>query len=237
MQELAPAKVRSRQSIRPDLLWRSRSNVESQPALRRAISTEWYSRFVGAMKVVLPSLAVLLVVLVAVWPYLEPDDTRFRIGYSKLSMMETGDPSAVNPRFLGTDDKNQIYSVTADLAKNLVQDATMIDLEMPKADILLEDGTWLVVTADAGVVNRPKETLDLIDKVTVYHDKGYEFTTERATVHLSDRSVTSTHPVQGQGPFGRTQSEGIQVIDKGEVVVFTGRSKVTLYPSAGAALK
>ncbi len=236
MQELAPAKVRTQQIVRPDLLWRGRPEL-SPPARLRSMPTAWYSRFVGAMKVVLPSLAVLLVFLVAVWPYLEPDESRFRIGYSKLSMMDTGDPSAVNPRFVGTDSKNQIYSVTADLAKNLVQDATVIDLEMPKADILLEDGSWLVVTADAGVVDRPKETLDLIDRVTVYHDKGYEFTTEKATVHLKERSITSTHPVQGQGPFGRTRSEGIEVIDKGEVVIFTGRSQVVLYPSAGQAYR
>lgn len=219
---------------RPERAWHHRPDLSLRP-LRPRWSTARYSRFVGVMKVVLPTIALLLVCMVAVWPYLEPDDFRFRIGFSKLDLTDAGDPSAINPRFLGTDKQNQIYSVTADLAKNLVQEAGTIELEMPKADILLKDGAWVVVTAETGLVNRGSETLELTDGVTVYHDKGYEFLTSRAMVYLNDRVVTSDQPVQGQGPFGRTSSEGIQVVDKGEVVFLTGRSKVVLYPNAAAA--
>ncbi len=199
---------------------------------QRARSTIHYSRFVRGMKILLPAIALVLIALVAVWPHLGSVETAFQIGYSKLSMVESGDPSAVNPRFVGTDKKKQIYTVTADLAKNLNEESPTIELEMPKADITLDDGTWVVVTADNGHIDRADETLELTNDVTVYHDKGYELLTSRAFVYLKDRVIFGDEPVRAQGSFGTINSEGFEVVDMGEVVFFTGRAKVVLYPNS-----
>ena len=225
------AKVRLMEAAR-----RGRAANLPRPQFRRRLSSVWYSRFVGVLRIVLPVIAVGLVALVLVWPYLEPQDNRFRIGYSRLTLSEGGDPSAVNPRFLGTDKKNQIYSITADVAKNLVQDAAKVELEMPKADITLQDGSWLVITADTGVYTRNAEDVELNGNVTVYHDGGYEFQTSSAQVDLGHGVISGFEPITGQGPFGHVSAEGFQVIDMGEgsfTIYFTGKSKVTLFPNVG----
>ncbi len=196
-----------------------------------------YSRFVTMMKVLLPVIALLLIVLVVVWPYLKLDDTRFSIGFTALKVGNVEDPAMINPRFQGADSDKQTFSITADIAKNLLNAEKSVELEMPKADISLDDGSWLVVTAKSGIYVRERETLTLNDSVNLFHDSGYEFRTESANIDLTKGTASGSVPVEGQGPFGNLQAEGFRLVDKGKTIFFTGKSKLTIYPGVGEQLK
>ena len=188
------------------------------------------------MKVLLPVVAGVLVLLVAIWPYLQTQDSRFRIGFSALKARETVNPSMVNARFVGTDEGNQPFSITADIAKNLLKNTSDVELEMPKADITLKDGSWLVVTAETGLYGRETQTLDLIGAVNLFHDSGYEIRTAKADVDLARGVAEGDAPVEGHGPFGELKAEGFRLEDKGRVIIFTGRSRLVIYPVLGMRL-
>ena len=203
----------------------------------RARQPKWYSRFVQMMKFLLPTVALLLIALILVWPYLKTEDIRFRISFAALTADQTEDPSIVNPRYIGIDKDNQSYSITADLARKLAQGSMTVELEMPKADITLEDGSWLVVTAENGVFKRTEKTLNLIGAVNPYHDSGYEFRTAKARIDLAKGIADGDTPIRGQGPFGDLQAEGFRLIDKGKTIIFTGKSKLVLYPGIRKPIK
>jgi len=198
---------------------------------------KWYSRFVQMMKVLLPAVALVLVALVLVWPYLRTEDLGFRISFAALTADETEDPSMVNPRYLGIDKDNQAFSITADLARKLATGPQSVELEMPKADITLEDGTWLVLTAENGLLRRVDKTLDLAGAVNLFHDSGYEFRTAKARVDLEKGTAAGNVAVRGQGPFGDLKGEGFRLIDKGKTIIFTGKAKLVIYPGAGKGTK
>ena len=101
---------------------------------------------------------------------------------------------------------------------------------MPKADITLDDGTWLVLTAKNGVFRQVKKTLDLTGAVNLFHDSGYEFQTSKAKIDLQKGLARGSAPVRGQGPFGELQGEGFRLLNKGKTIVFTGKSKLVIYP-------
>ena len=188
------------------------------------------------MKVVLPTVAGVLILLVGIWPYLQTQDSRFRIGFSALKARETANPSMMNARYVGTDEGNQPFSITADLAKNLLKNTSAVELEMPKADITLEDGSWLVLTAEAGLYGREAKTLGLIGAVNLFHDSGYEIRTAKADVDLARGIAEGDAPVEGHGPFGELKAEGFRLEDKGRVIVFTGRSRLVIHPELGTRL-
>ncbi len=198
---------------------------------------KWYSRFVQMMKVLLPVVAAFLIVLILVWPYLRSEDLRFRLSFAALTASQNEDPSIVNPRFLGIDKENQAYSITADLARNLTAGTPSVELEMPKADITLEDGTWLVLTAKNGIFRQAKKTLDLTGAVNLFHDSGYEFQTSKAEFDFKKGSARGSAAVRGQGPFGEMQGEGFRLLDKGKTIVFTGKSKLVIYPGIRKSAK
>lgn len=194
--------------------------------------TTWYSGFVRAMKIVLPAIALLLIVLIVAWPHLNVTDARFRIGFADMTVRVAEDPAMLNPRYVGSDKDNQPYSITADIARRLAESAENIELEAPKADILLKDNTWLVLSSNRGVYKREDEALDLLGSVILYHDSGYEFLTERAKIDLEKSAAEGQDPIRGQGPFGTIEAEGFRLVDRGKTIFFTGKSKLKVYPGA-----
>jgi len=143
----------------------------------------------------------------------------------------------VNPRFVGTDSENKPFSITADLARSQGSVTEKVELEMPKADITLDDGSWLVLTAESGVFAHRENTLDLEGSVNLFHDSGYEFRTEKAAINLDTGAATGNLPVEGQGAFGTLNAEGFKLVDKGRTIYFTGKSKLTLFPGAEKSSK
>lgn len=203
------------------------------PSRARPKHSAHYSRFVHAMKWLLPTVAAVLIAVILAWPYLRTEDLRFRISFAALTADQTEDPSMVNPRYLGIDNDDQAFSVTADLARKLAGGALSVELEMPKADITLNDGTWLVLTAENGVYQRTEQTLDLVGAVNLFHDSGYEFRTSKARIDLEKGRAVGDTAVYGQGPFGDLKAQGFDLLDKGKVIVFTGKSKLVIYPGMG----
>lgn len=189
-----------------------------------------YSRYVSWMKIILPGIALGLVALIFFWPQINVGDNRFSISFKGIQVTDTEDPSMINARFVGTDKKNQPFSITSDLAKNVIIGSSSIELEMPKADIGLKDGSWLVITADTGVYDQKGKTLSLLGKVNLFHDSGYEFNTEKAMIDLGNGLATSDTKITGQGPFGTLTSEGFRIENKGSRFIFTGKSKLVIQP-------
>ncbi len=190
-----------------------------------------YSRFVSAMKLILPAVAALLIALVAAWPHLQPQaDARFRLDFPTVSAHEAEEPAMVNARYHGVDKEMRPFTVSADIAKNLIRQDKSVELEMPKADVDLADGTWLVLTAETGIYSRVKKKLSLEGAVNLFHDTGYEFRTEKAHMDLDTGETVGPARVEGQGPFGDLEADGFRLLNKGRTIVFTGKSKLVIYP-------
>lgn len=192
-----------------------------------------YSRLVVLLKLLFPAVAAVLIMLVAVWPHLQPQDKRFRIGFKSAETQQAEEPSMVNARYHGTDKELQPFSISADLAKNLVSSDKAVELEMPKADISLKDGSWLVLTAESGLYSRTEKKLTLQGAVNLFHDSGYEFRTERSEVDLEQGIAEGRSRVEGQGPFGDLEGEGFRLLEKGRVIVLTGKSRLVIYQGIG----
>ncbi len=193
-------------------------------------SSVGYSRFVSFMKFILPAAALLLVVLVVVWPQFDFKNQRFGLQFTKLQATEGDVPAMVNARFVGSDRKEQPYTITADLARNLLFGGKSVELEMPKADITARDGSWIVLTANSGVYDQDSKKLGLEGSVKLFHDAGYEFNTKTAQIDLGLGNAESNSPVRGQGPFGQLEAQGFKLENKGQTIYFTGKSKLVIFP-------
>jgi lipopolysaccharide export system protein LptC len=191
-----------------------------------------YSRFANSMRFTLPLIACVIAITVIAWPQLGQKPKRFSLGVSKVTVNDGGGQQIVNPRFTGTDSDNRPFTVTADAATQVQTNPSEVDLSFPRADITLASGAWLAVSAQSGLFDRKAQSLALKGAVNLFHDTGYELRTASADVDLAAGVATGTDPVTGQGPFGSLKSTGFQIFDRGKRVIFSGKSRLILYPSA-----
>jgi lipopolysaccharide export system protein LptC len=199
---------------------------------RLPYSRSGYSRFVLLAKYVLPIVAGVVMMLVVVWPELKSKPEKFLLGLSDVKIETAGGQRVINARFTGVDSENRPFSITA---KSVVQAASKdngVQLTQPKADVTLAGDSWVAIAAPKGLFRRDAEILDLSGGVDVFHDDGYEFRTAEARLDFGKSTASGDKPIRGQGPFGTIEAEGFEIAGSGDSIVFTGKSRLLLYPDA-----
>ncbi len=199
---------------------RARAVPDAQAMARRRL-------VVRAAKRLLPGLALVLLALIVLWPEFERTEDRSRIAFRRSIQPRPEAVRVTAPRYQGIDELNRPYTVTADTAQQAGSEEVM-DLEAPRADILMTDGSWIYLQSAEGRYNRPADHLDLSGAVTIFHDNGTMLRTEAAAVELADGSAAGDTAVAAQGPFGTLTSEGFRLRERGAVVVFTGQAHAVL---------
>lgn len=202
---------------------------------RRAGGGQNYSRFVSAMKLLFPLLAGVLLLLIAIWPQIQGGVDQFRFSMTKLDKNDARDLSMVNTRYSGVDRQNRPFTITADVAREKPGATESIALEGPKADLTTNGGVWIALTAENGLYKSFEQTLDLTGNVELLQDRGNSFRTTSVHMDLAAGTAEGKEPISGQGPFGRIEAQGFRVLDKGNTIVFTGKTKLSVEPGAGRA--
>ena len=182
---------------------------------------------VGLAKRLLPVLALALLAAVVFWPEIEGNEDRSRVSFRRSAQTRPESLRVLSPRYQDVDELNRPYTVTARSAQQPGGEQ-LLDLDAPRADIVLTDGGWVFLSADTGRYDRPRHHLDLAGDVTIYHDNGTTLRTAEAAVEIEQGSASGNAPVAAQGPFGTLESEGFRLKDRGAVVVFTGRAHAIL---------
>ncbi len=182
---------------------------------------------VGLAKRLLPVLALALLALVVFWPEIEGNEDRSRVSFRRTAQTRAESLRVLSPRYQDVDELSRPYTVTARVAQQLGGEQ-ILDLEAPRADMVLTDGGWIFLSADAGRYDRPRHHLDLAGDVTIFHDNGTTLRTPEASVEIEAGTASGDAPVAAQGPFGTLESEGFRLKERGAVVVFTGRARAVL---------
>ncbi len=178
-------------------------------------------------KWLLPLAGVALLVGIAVWPELDRMEDRARVSFRRVLQAQPDAVRMVEPRYQGLDEQNRPFTVTADVAAQTDR-PDIVELERPRADILLTDGSWVLLESRDGRFDKASNRLDLSGEVTLWQDGGNMLVTEAAVIDLKEGSAGGDRPVAAQGPFGTLVSEGFRLTERGHVVVFTGRARAML---------
>ena len=190
--------------------------------------------FRSLMKLMLPLGAAALVIIVVVWPYLGGREDGIPLSFASIGLGLDEKVFMTNARYMGSDDNDQPYTLTAELIAEEEGVDNPIRLAKPQADIMMNNGSWLALTADSGVLNRDSEQLVLVGAVNFFSDSGYEFRTRRAEINLGSIRVHGEEPIEGQGPFGTLYADSFRLENQGKSLFFEGHVRVTYYPNSGA---
>jgi lipopolysaccharide export system protein LptC len=189
-----------------------------------------HGRVARFVRIALPLVALGLAGLIFAWSRIDPIIEKIHISDTEQAPQEIDTVTMENARFAGVDAQNRSFNVTAVRAVQSADDSNHIDLQQPKGDIVLASGAKVAVQSDTGGLQRDTQILDLVGKVMLTQDQGYEFHTTKARIDLNARTAAGDAPVEGHGPQGEIQAEGFDILDGGTRVIFRGRSRALLQP-------
>lgn len=228
-------------SARPDLETSEQGRRGPMPELaapRRVFKRKRRNGLILTLKLTLPLIALSCVGYIYYWwrqaPVIHPTEV-----LSDAKQQSSSDVKLQKVQYNGVDANNRPFSITAESASQPqtpaaapapAGDASIVNLEKLVADMTMGDGAWVAVTADNGVYHRDAGTVDLSGNVTLFHDTGLSFETDAATVDLKNDWARGDQPVEGQNAEGQLASQGFEVRDNGQTIVFTGRAYLKLFP-------
>jgi lipopolysaccharide export system protein LptC len=130
----------------------------------------------------------------------------------------------------GRDDRGRPFNITAVSASHTNGDDRHISLKKPLADITTSSGAYVALAANDSILDRDAGLMSLTGDVTLFHDTGLSFQTDRATINLTDRTAEGNDVVKGQNGDGELISQGFRVRDDGDTIEFTGKAYMKIYP-------
>jgi lipopolysaccharide export system protein LptC len=196
--------------------------------VRLRLGSDRYSRRVALLKRALPAIGAALLLMVAAWPRLTPLFDSVRHSFAAIDLREARELKMIDPRYAGVDRLNRPYVVTAAVGRQTPSRGDLLSLERPRAVMIAHGGAKVELTAATGVYQSQAQLLDLFDDVTLTHQNGTRFVTERAHADFADNTAEGHDPIAGHGPSGDIWGQGFRVVDKGDTIIFTGRSHLIL---------
>jgi lipopolysaccharide export system protein LptC len=183
-----------------------------------------HSRRVVLLRRLLPTIGIMLVLLIATWPRLAPLWERIQAGFPAIDLRDAQELRMLNPRYAGIDRHGRPFIVTAAVGRQVPQHQDLMSLQMPDARLKTNSGATIAMTAATGIYQQQTQLLDLFGNVRLVHQNGTEFTTERARIEGAHETAQGDEPVSGHGPSGSIKAQGFRVLDKGDRILFTGKS-------------
>lgn len=194
-----------------------------------------HTRMVVSLKVLLPSLAAVLIGLVIVWPQLTAQQDE---GISLIAAEAENDKPQeqvmTNPRFFTQDDHGEPVNVVADSAVEIVneddENVRLIRFDNVRADILRKGDRFYALDAKQALYAQGGDEIELIGKVNLYTETGVEAETTRAVLNLKNRKVGGDSRILLRSPIAVAEAEGFETDADGTIVRLKGKTKAIYYP-------
>lgn len=184
-------------------------------------SARRYSAFVRQMKRILPLGALGLALAVLAYAVQPRDGGQMAMTFERMGAIDN-DLAMINPRLTGTDDFGMPFIVTASSAVQLGPASERVRLENVRADLVMEDGTPVNLTALSGVVDNQTQIMEFSGGLRMSTADGYTAETEAARADLRQGIVYGESLVTAEGAMGRLTANGFTFEREAGILRFTG---------------
>lgn len=187
---------------------------------------ERHSRRVRRLKVMLPTLAVMMAAGFVGYSFVAtPGSAAIDVGTPTLA---EGKLVMDSPKLEGFTGDGRPYAVSATRATQDFDRQDIISLDGIDARMPIETETWARVEAQTGVYDRMANTLDVPTDIVVTTTDGLVAKLQSAFVDIANGTLKSTAPVDIQSNGSRIVAGSMSVLDSGKRVLFEQRVKVNI---------
>ena len=201
-------------------------SLPGAPPTRRVSIHRWRrrSRFIAGLRIVLPTLIVLIMLGLAA-----------SVAYSTLNTQRAPSGNAsdpirlVNPHFVGRDVHGRPFVLTSVTATRDPGDYSRVFLDKPTLTLDEDGPDPLHITSGAGIFHEDTGKLEVSKGVRLSGARG-AFDTAQSVFDTKTEEVEGSGPIQGLGSLGEIHAKSYGVYDKGARMVFSGNVHSRLQP-------
>lgn len=185
-----------------------------------------HSRRVRVLKILVPSIAVLMAGSFVVASYvLTPAKVNVDTDSSAYA---NGKLVMANPKLEGFTKDNRPYSMTAMRAIQDLKSQDVIELEDISAKLPIDSDDWVSVEAEKGTYDRLANTLKVTSPFTIKSTEGLTAEMASAFVDIAKGNLETSEPVDILLKGTRVQADSMKVYEKGKVLVFENRVRMNI---------
>jgi LPS export ABC transporter protein LptC len=193
-----------------------------------------HSRVVRLLRLTLPLAAALVLVGYALVLTVNWQLSGGRVSVSGISLT-ADDFTMKDPTYSGTTKDGGNYVVRARRAVVAFDQKAPIKLIDVSGDLVQASNVKTKLKAKHGLLDNPKQELELYDGVEIEASNGLLARLTRAKVYSKENKVVSDHPVSAATPTGSVQAAKMVMNTKTNLAQFRGEVAVQLVPTASQA--
>lgn len=208
--------------------------------IRRSIKRSLlsYSRVINLAKIWMASMAALCLGLLFIYPQLKEQKSLFDFSFAS-DFRNSQSVQMTNIRYFSLDGKDNQLSLKAENAEEKKEQSFLDDgdndqkpsiivLKNPRAEALVGEQAFNI-RSDTGEFDQANKIVTLKDNVEILSSDGYEFKGNEAVLDTGKKKIYSNKKVEARGSFGNITSEGMLILDNGDKVNFTGKTRLILF--------
>ena len=203
---------------------------------QRAANQRWaqpgsaHDRLVKWTKILLPSAAGVLLIILAIAPLDKKGDVSFILDKKKVDSAPER-MRVEEARYTGTDDKGQQFTMTAGRALQRSSNTPLVDIDGMFARLNLDQGP-LLIAADQGRYNLDTPQVTVVGPINVNGADGWHLQTRDVLVDLKQRKLASRGPAEGQMRLGQFRANQIRADLGTHTVVLDGGARLKIVQGA-----
>ena len=186
-----------------------------------------YSVFIKSLKYILLFFSVSILILVVYNNNpIEKEKVDWDFSYNESDFQSVRQVLR-KPTFVGIDNKNQPFKVMAYKATRLKQEPNIFNLEKPTGEINTGKEKFFL-SGDKGIFYKNVEQLKVKGNVKFKNGKEMTFTTSEMYFDFKKEILSGNKRVNGKRNNSIIVSEGFKILNNGEQIFFTGKTKLKL---------
>ena len=187
-----------------------------------------HTKFIRLTKLLLPSLAALLIGLLIIFPSLKQTNDEFTIDITLPKKGELEKLHMENTIFYITDKDNKVNNFTAQNVDETAPGSKLIKLTNPDGVLPMKEEAWVNIKSPLGYYNQNTNILTLQNNVDMFYSDGMTGKTEEMTFDFNAGKGWGNKEVTSEGVFGTLQSQGFEFYSKKNLLIFMGKTYITV---------
>jgi lipopolysaccharide export system protein LptC len=189
-----------------------------------------HSRLVRLLRKAVPAAIVASLLVIAGISVFNPFRMLTNLPIDMAGVVVSGTKITMqSPHMAGFTPDRRPYVVTARTATQDVTNPNFIELETPKGKVEMEDKSTVLIDARRGFCSNREQLLDLQEDILL-RSPSYEARLTEATVDMGKGTVVSDKPVNVKMIDGVLDAQKLEIVNKGELMIFHGGVVMTLNP-------